>query len=326
MFDKINVEYISGNFIKGDNTYGLTLRGEKRKIEKFIANEEFSNYNLKVNKIDANYLEVKFLDKYGQSVFVPIEIANKILINFPSFKYTTFWEKNGFNGPELYIIYSESGTNDITDFKYVTLLSREDEYNPLTKTDITDPKIKKFEYQIGDSRYGFEDETLVEYGYPFYEQLNSLNYKEVTDNENIFIEESKDKLKKLLDESKDELIQKIKNADLKFLNSNEFKSINDNEKYMLIFLESNPNWGNLISDRLKDDENFIYKYLEENHDNNLEFMSERLKTDIDFVLKLLKINKQIYYYLPKSIRENTKIKEATMINLKDLFSLRQNPK
>ena len=110
-----------------------------------------------------------------------------------------------------------------------------------------------------------------------------MPYKEVTDNENIFIEESKDKLKKLLDESKDELIQKIKNADLKFLNSDEFKSINDNEKYMLIFLESNPNWGNLISDRLKDDERFIYKYLEENPDNNLNFMSERLKTDIDFV-------------------------------------------
>lgn len=33
MFDKINVEYISENFIKEDNTYGLTLRGEKEKID-----------------------------------------------------------------------------------------------------------------------------------------------------------------------------------------------------------------------------------------------------------------------------------------------------
>ena len=42
---------------------------------------------IELNKIDDNYLEVKFLDKYGHSAFVPIEIAHKILTNFPSFKY-----------------------------------------------------------------------------------------------------------------------------------------------------------------------------------------------------------------------------------------------
>ena len=43
MIDVFNKEFISKNFKKGDNTYGLTLRGKKEKIEKFITNKEFED-------------------------------------------------------------------------------------------------------------------------------------------------------------------------------------------------------------------------------------------------------------------------------------------
>lgn len=307
MIDVFNKEFISKNFKKGDNTYGLTLRGKKEKIEKFITNKEFEDYNMSVKEITENILEVKFLDRYGKSAYVPTTTANKILINFPSFKYTTFWEKRTFDGAELYIVYSESGTSDITNSAYVSLLSEEDDYNPLLETDITDSVVKKYKYCIFDSTYE-DDEVEVEYGYPFSEIFNNSDYKEISDNENIFIEESKD-----------EIYQKLKELDYKFINSDEFKKINNDPKYMLIFLEYNPNHGYLISDKLKDDENFIYKCIENDNDNELDFMSDRLKNDIEFVLKLLKINKKVYYSLPSTVRENPKIKEATMISIKDLL-------
>ena len=165
------------NFKDGWNCYGLTLRGKKELIESLLEHKKLKTFKIKRTDINNEIVEIKFIDQYGQGAHVPIELAYEILANYPSLKYTTFWEGIEYTTPtDLYVLYSESGTSQITESNYISGLSSENEYNELLYADVTEKKKHKYKYNVSDSRSGYEDKVVVEYAFPFSKQYEDNNY------------------------------------------------------------------------------------------------------------------------------------------------------
>lgn len=289
------------NFKDGWNCYGLTLRGDKEIIESLLKHKKIQMLKTMKKDITNEILEVKFIDNYEQGAHIPIGLAYEILINYPSLKYATFWEGIEYTTPpDLYIVYSESGTTEITDSEYISTLSSEDEYNELLHTNITNKKKHMFKYHVSDSHSGYEDIVEVEYAFPFFEQFEDDNYVKCEDK---FLEE-------LVEEEK--LNVDLQNIDLNYLASPEFKKINDNEKYMIKFIEYHPNWLGLVSERLRDNEEFLLNILQKNIDiGGFDYISDRLKNDKEFALKVMKINCKMLLYFSEEIKNDQEfIKKA----------------
>lgn len=282
------------NFKDGWNCFGLTLRGDKETIESLLKHPKLKMLKTRKTNITNEILEVEFIDNYGGGAYVPIELAYEILTNYPSLKYATFWEGIEYTTPpQLYIVYSESGTTEITDSEYISTLSSEDEYNELLHAKITNKKKQKFKYNVSDSHNGYEDTVEVEYAFPFFKQFEDNNYIKCEDKP----------LEELVEEEKLDI--DLQNIDLNYISSPEFKKINDNEKYMIKFIEYHQNWLGLVSERLRDNEDFLLTVLQNNSDiGGFNYISDRLKNNKEFALKVMKINYKMLLNFSEEIKND----------------------
>ena len=168
-------------FEDGWNTYGLSLKGEKVLIEEILSDKRFLEKGIvfEKNVIDDDILEIKVIkSKASYYRLVSVELALDILKKYPSLKFAVFWDGKPLGAfcPELYVLYSESGTSEITDSNFVCGLSNEDEYCELYDVDILDVKEKKVRYHTSNSRNGQDSYECVKYSFPFIGKWNDNNY------------------------------------------------------------------------------------------------------------------------------------------------------